>query len=87
MEKDIPIGSAGGVKLSLAGGKAVVSIELKEAVLDGAISAQASASGVVDAGIFVDMLFAEIEAKSPAGVVVIEDTVKALIKSVVMAIQ
>lgn len=87
MEKGIALGSVGGVKLSLGGGKASVSVSASESILDGAVVVQASASGVISAGALVDMLFAEIEAKSPAGVVAIEETVKAIVKNAVLAIQ
>lgn len=87
MEKDIGLGSVGGVKLSFSGGKATVSVSASESVLEGAVVVQASASGVVSAAALIDMLFAEIEAKSPVGVVAIEETVKAIVKNAVLAIQ
>lgn len=86
MEKDLALGTVGGLKLSLGGGKAVVELSAQESVLDGAIVAKASASVVVGADVLVELLFKEIEAKSPAGIVPIEETVKAIIKQAVMAL-
>lgn len=88
MEKDIAIaGDLGALKLSLEGGKALVQIGVKEDVLEGAIKLQASASALVDASVLIDLLFAEIEKKSPAGAVAIEEAVKMILKNAVMAIQ
>lgn len=87
MEKDVALGKVGGLKLSLAAGKATLDLSAQESVLDGAVMAQASMSVVVGADMLVDMLFAEIEAKSPAGVKPIEETVKAIVKQAVVAIQ
>lgn len=87
MEKDIPIGSVGGVKLTLAGGKAVVEVSASEKALNDAVQVQANASASVDAAVLVDMLFAEIEAKSPPGSVAIEEAVKLIVKNAVLAIK
>lgn len=86
MEKDISLGSVGGIKITLAGGKATLELSASEAILEGSVKVSGSASGSLDAGVLVDMLFAEIEAKSPAGIAPIEETVKAIVKSAVLAI-
>lgn len=87
MEKDIALGSVAELKLVLEKGKAVVSIGANKSALDGAVSFESATSVSADAGAFVDMLFAAIEKASPAGVAPLEETVKALVKSAVMAIQ
>jgi hypothetical protein len=87
MEKDIALGSVGGLKLSFGGGKAMVSLSASESVLGGGVAVAGSASASVDASILVDMLFAAIEAKSPAGAVAIEEAVKLIVKNAVLAIQ
>lgn len=86
MEKDVALGHVGGLKLALSGGKATLEISAKEAVLEGAVTAQASASIVVGADVLLDMLWAEIEAKSPAGIKPIEETVKMIVKQAVMGL-
>lgn len=87
MEKDVQLGQAGAVKLSLEKGKAVIEIGVAApAVLGGAVTAQASASASVDSLVLLDMLFAAIEAKSPAGAAAIEEGVKLILKQAVSSI-
>lgn len=87
MEKDIAIGSVGGLKISLGGGKAVVSIGVEKSILDGASVTKVEASEMVDASVLVDLLFKAIEANSPPGAVLIEESVKEIVKKAVAAIQ
>lgn len=82
MEDKVQLGTVGELDLQLTGGKASLTLT---AALPMA-SASATVSVVVDAGDLVDKLFAAIESKSPAGVVVLEEGVKAVIKAAVMAI-
>lgn len=87
MEKDIEVGKLGAVKLSLGAGKAVLSIAVGDSAAQNAVVVSASASASIDAGALVDMLFAEIEAKSPAGAKPIEDLVKLAVKNAILSIQ
>lgn len=87
MDQDVKLGEVGDIKIELAGGKAVISIEVKKGLLEGGIALQAGASAIIESSALVDLLFAAIEAKSPAGIVPIEETVKAIVKNAVMAIQ
>lgn len=87
MEKDIGLGSIGGVKLVLAGGKATVSIGVNESVLAGGIVAQANVSATLDASCLADLLFEAIEKASPLSVQPIEESVKLIIKEAIAAIQ
>lgn len=86
MEKDIKLGDVGAVSLVISGGKASISIQAQESAVGGAVQLQAQASAVVGADVLVGMLFDEIEKKSPAGVVPIEESVKAIVLAAVKAI-
>lgn len=87
MEKDIALGSVAEFKLNLEKGKVVISLGASKSVLDDVVSFESLNTAKMDGAAFLDLLFKEIEAKSPAGVVPIEETVKSLLKSAVMAIQ
>lgn len=87
MEKDVQVGSAGQVQLTLSGGKATVAINLKESVAGGAVQGEASISASIDASVLLDQLFAEIEKKSPAGAAPFEEAVKSALKDAVAKIQ
>lgn len=82
MEKDVKVGDFGDFDLKLSGGKA--SLVLNAVVPGAALTVGASA--VVDAAVLIDKLFAEIEAKSPAGIAPIEETVKMIVKNAVLAL-
>lgn len=87
MQEQIQLGDVGALKFSIEGGKAKIEIIAQEKVLNDAIVVQGGASAVVDAGVLVDLIFAEIEKKSPPGLIPIEETVKAIVKQAVLAIQ
>lgn len=81
-EKDIQVGSVGKLSLSFSGGKALVGFTGK---IPGGVDLSFSASD--DAGVLIDQIAAAVEKASPPGVVLIESTVFALMKSTVLAIK
>lgn len=81
MESEVKLGDVGDVDFTFASGK--VKVELKVELPGGGASAGAFAQ--IDAGVLADKLFAAIEAKSPAGVVAIEEAVKSIVKSAIVA--
>lgn len=87
MEKDVELGKVGMLKLELNAGKAIVSVSVKESVLEGSVSGVADLSVTVSSSVLLDLLFAAIEEKSPSGAVAIEEGVKKMLKSAVEAIQ
>lgn len=87
MEKDVALGSVGSLAISFGGGKATVSLGVSAPANSLGFSASANVSASEDAMALVDKLFAAIEAASPAGAVVIEESVKAVIKAAVAGIQ
>lgn len=78
MEKDEKLGSVGELKASFSGGVGRVEIA---AAVPGMPSMQGGAFVQGDSGAVMDMLFALIEKNSPAGLVAIEESAKALIKA------
>lgn len=78
MEKDIALGSFGKLELLFAGGKASLSVQGQGGL---------AISITDDASVLVDLIFSAIEKASPAGAVPIEESVKALVKAAVIAIQ
>jgi len=83
MEKDVKLGTVGDVDLKLEKGIATISIS---AAVPGDAGIEGGAFVKCDAEKLLGKLFAEIEAKSPAGAVPIEETVKAIIIQAVKAI-
>lgn len=86
MEKDVAIGKVAGVHLDIEKGKAEITLSASETMLDGAVKLKASMTGEIGADQLADMLFAIIEKKSPPGVVMIEETVKMIVKNAIMAL-
>lgn len=82
MDTELVQGPAGDIKLTISGGK----IRLEGAGNLSSVGGSAGAFIQEDGNVLLDKLFAEIEAKSPAGAVPIEETVKALLKSAVASI-
>lgn len=86
MEKAIKLGTVGSIDLKFAGGNASISIVANDSVLGGAVSLASTTTATISGAELIDLLFKEIESKSPAGAIPIEETVKDLIKSAVAAI-
>lgn len=84
--KDIKLGSVGDLKIELTSGKAKLTITAGASALGGSAKVKADVSAEVDSSVLLDLLFAEIEAKSPAGVKALEELVKMGIKAAVAAI-
>ncbi len=84
MEKNIELGTVGGVKIEFSGGKAKVSIEVSQELGSDSVKLQAVASVMIDAGLLVDMIFEAIPA--PAGTQAIEDTIQKIVKDAVLSI-
>lgn len=83
VEKETKLGSVGVLDLKFESGKAVLSVTAGY----GPAGASAALSVTEDAEALVDLLFGAIEKASPAGAVVIEESVKGLIKAAVLAIK
>lgn len=83
MEKELVQGSLGDIKVTLSGGKAKLEAQ---GALPGGVGVTAGAFLECDASALLDKIFAEIEAKSPAGAVPLEEAVKLVIKQAVAAL-
>lgn len=83
MENDVKLGELGDLDLKLENGKASVTLKVSKEIPGAALKSKAEVSIEMDASALLDKLFAAIEAKSPAGAVVIEEGVKMILKAAV----
>ncbi len=83
MEKDIKLGSMGDLDLSFAAGKAALKLSAQAVVDAAGFNIDASVMASMDSAVLIDKLFAAIEKASPPGIVLIEESVKQIIKEAV----
>lgn len=77
IEKDVDLGGGNDVDFKLDKGQVVVTLGVQAA--NAGLGLKGGAFVQMDAKLFVDKVIAMIEAKSPSGVVVFEETVRGLI--------
>lgn len=86
MEKDIKLAQNVDLDLKIAGGVASVSLVASYEVPGVGLKASSANSVELSAAALIDKIFAAIEAKSPPGVVALEEGVKLIVKNAAMAL-